>query len=102
MAKANVQYVVNTVAAASVITQFGMEDCELPAGVGVGNTFVGTVVCEVCYDPASGSPTWIQFGAALTAPGTFKIDIPVKAVRARCSAYTSGSITAGIGVQVAV
>jgi len=57
-----------------------------PVGVMVSGTFVATIVIEVSFDGTS----WAPFGSALTAPGTVKIDIPVKQVRARCSAFTSG------------
>lgn len=70
----------------------GTEDMVMPVGVLIGGTFVGTVLVECCNDPAAGSPTWVPFGSAVTVPGTVKIDIPVKAVRLRCSAYTSGTI----------
>lgn len=59
---------------------------DLPVGVMLSGTFVATVVIEVSFDGTS----WAPFGAALTAPGTVKIDIPVKQVRGRCSAFTSG------------
>lgn len=72
-------------------------DYPVPYGVVIGGTFVGTVIVEVCNDPEAGSPTWIPFGSAVTAPGTVKVDIPVKAVRLRCSAYTSGTIFGAIG-----
>ena len=70
----------------------GTEDCNQPIGVIVGGTFVATVKVEVSNDPEAVSPTWAQFGADVTAPGTVKIDIPVKAVRLRVSAYTSGTV----------
>lgn len=70
----------------------GTDDCNQPVGVVIGGTFVGTVIVEVSNDPEAAVPVWAPFGAAVTAPGTVKIDIPVKAVRLRCSAYTSGTI----------
>jgi hypothetical protein len=88
---------VGSVTATGVITSLGVEDLQLPVGVIVGGTFVGTVVVEVAYDSQAASPTWVQFSTSLTAPGTVKVDIPVKAVRVRCSAFTSGTIVAGIG-----
>lgn len=88
---------VGSVTATGVITQLGVEDAQVPVGVIIGGTFVGTVLVEVAFDPQAVSPTWVQFGSPLTAPGTVKVDIPVKAVRARCSAFTSGTIVAGIG-----
>jgi hypothetical protein len=89
-----------SVTATGVICQLGVEDCQLPVGGACGGVFVGTVTCEVCYDPAAVSPTWIKFGTDLTAPGTWKVDVPVKAVRLRCSAFTSGTIVAGLGAFV--
>lgn len=91
---------VGSVTATGVIATLGVEDCQVPVGVLVGGTFVGTVLVEVCYDPQAVSPTWVQFGSSVTAPGTVKVDIPVKAVRARCSAFTSGTIVAGIGALI--
>lgn len=88
---------VASVTATGVITSLGVEDCQLPIGVIVAGTFTATVLVEVSYDPGAASPTWVQFGSSLSAAGTVKVDIPVKAVRVRCSAFTSGTITAGIG-----
>lgn len=90
-------YAKGSVTATGVICQLGTEDMDLPIGALVGDTFVGTVLVEVSYDPEATSPTWVPFGSSLTAPGTAKIDIPVKAVRLRCSAYTSGTIVGGLG-----
>lgn len=78
----------------------GCEGANLPVAAVVGGTFVGTVIVEVSMDPEAGSPTWIPFGAAITAPGTAKVDIPCKAVRLRCSAYTSGTIVGGLATPV--
>lgn len=75
----------------------GTDGANPPVGVVIGGTFVGTVIVEVSNDPEAASPTWAPFGAAVTAPGTVKVDIPVKAVRLRCSAYTSGTIAGFIG-----
>ncbi len=77
----------------------GVTSFPVPYGVVVGGTFVGTVKVEVSDDPDVGSPTWTQFGSDITAPGTVKVDIPVKAVRLRCSAYTSGTIMGYIGAS---
>src|SRR5262245_47475418 len=63
-----------------------VKGCDVPVGVMLSGTFVATIVIEVSFDGTS----WAPFGAALTAPGTVKIDIPVKQVRGRCSAFTSG------------
>lgn len=90
-----------SVVATGVIASIGCENSPLPVGCVVGGTFVGTVLCEVCFDPEAGSPTWVPFGAGLTAPGTVKVDIPCKAVRLRCSAFTSGTIFGGVGADVA-
>lgn len=90
-------YKTGSVVATGVIASIGSEHCELPVGAAVGGTFVGTVTCEISYDPEATSPTWIKFGTDLTAPGTWKMDIPAKAVRLRCSAFTSGTIVGGIG-----
>jgi hypothetical protein len=51
----------------------------------VGGTFVGTIKIEVSFD----GTTFVEL-ASLTAPGVALITVPVKQVRARCSAYTSG------------
>ena len=59
---------------------------DTPVGVVVGGPFVATVAIQVSMD----NVIWATFGAALTAPGTVKIDIPVKFVRANCTAFTSG------------
>jgi hypothetical protein len=91
------KFATGSVTATGVICQMGVEDMQVPVGVGVGNVFVGTVLVEVTYDAPSGTPNWIQFGSSLTAPGTVKVDVPVRAIRVRCSAFTSGTITAGIG-----
>lgn len=90
-------YAKGTIGATGVICSLGVVDYPVPYGVVVGGTFVGTVLVEVSNDPDAGSPTWVAFGAGVTAPGTVKVDIPVKAVRARCSAFTSGTIFAAIG-----
>ncbi|HEY6018723.1 MAG TPA: hypothetical protein VIY48_02185 [Candidatus Paceibacterota bacterium] len=102
MANPNSYYAVGSVTATGVIASLGCEDCSIPVGVLVGGTFVGTVLVEVCFDSQAASPTWVQFGSSLTAPGTVKVDIPCKAVRARCSAFTSGTIVAGVAVSVSV
>lgn len=93
-------YKTGSVTATGVICALGTEAAELPVGGLIGGTFVGTVICEVSYDPEAGSPTWVAFGTNLTAPGTWKVDVPVKAVRLRCSAYTSGTIVGGLGAEV--
>lgn len=93
-------YKVGSVTSAAVIVSLGVEDCALPVGLAVGGTFVGTVTCEISYDSDATSPTWIKFGTDLTAPGTWKLDVPAKAVRLRCSAYTSGTIIGGVGASV--
>lgn len=94
----NYSYAKGSVTATGVICQIGTDDGVLPVGALVGGTFVGTVACEVSYDPEAVSPTWVNFATALTAPGTFKVDVPVKAVRLRCTAFTSGTIVGGLGV----
>lgn len=66
---------------------------DIPQGILVSGTFVATLKIEVSYDGTN----WAQFGADVTAPGTVKIDIPVKQVRARVSAYTSGTVVVGLG-----
>lgn len=71
-----------------------VEGYDVPVGVGVFGTFVGTMQIEVSMDGTN----WAPFGAALTAPGTVKIDIPVKMVRAHCTAWTSGAIIVYAGV----
>lgn len=70
----------------------GVTGFPAPYGVVVGGTFVGTVKVEVSDDPDATSPTWVQVGVDITAPGVVNVDTPVKAVRLRCSAYTSGTI----------
>lgn len=72
-------------------------------GAFVAGTFVGTLVLE-CQPP--GAPDFVPVladpatGAVvqLTAPGTLAIDEPREgtAYRWRCSAFTSGSIVAGL------
>jgi hypothetical protein len=57
-----------------------------PFSVMVSGTFVATILIEVSPDGTN----WAPFGAGVTAPGTVKVDIPCKQVRARCSAFTSG------------
>jgi hypothetical protein len=93
-------YKSGSVTATGTIVQLGVEDCLLPVGLAIGGTFVGTVTCEISYDSDAASPTWIKFGTDLTAPGTWKLDVPAKAVRLRCSAFTSGTIVGGAGMQV--
>lgn len=66
---------------------------DLPIGLLFSGTFVATLKVEVSYDGTN----WAQFGADVTAVGTVKIDIPVKQVRVRCSAYTSGAAHVGLG-----
>jgi hypothetical protein len=100
MASANNKFAVASVTATGVIASLGVEGCFQPAGVLVGGTFVGTVLVEVCMDSAAVTPTWVQFGSSLTAPGTVQVNIPVRAIRTRCSAFTSGTITSGIGATV--
>ena len=94
----NYSYATGSVTATGVICSIGADDCVLPLGAAIGGTFVGTVLCEISYNPEAAVPTWVPFGSALTAPGTFKVDVPVKAVRLRCSAFTSGTIVGGMGV----
>jgi hypothetical protein len=93
-------YKTGSVTATGVILSLGVEDGKLPVGLAVGGTFVGTVFCEISFNPEDASPTWVQFGSSLTAPGTVKVDIPCKGVRLRCSAFTSGTIVGGAGVEV--
>jgi hypothetical protein len=92
-------YASGSVTATGVACSLGVEGFPAPYGAIVGGTFVGTVKVEVSNDPAATSPTWIQFGSDLTAPGSVKVDIPVKAVRVRCSAFTSGTISCYIGAS---
>lgn len=66
---------------------------DLPVGILISGTFVATLKVEVSHDAVN----WAQFGADVTAPTTVKIDIPVKQVRIRCSAYTSGAAFASLG-----
>lgn len=86
-----------SVVATGVIAALGVEGFPPSYGAVVGGTFVGTAVVEVSNDPEASVPVWVAFGSALTAPGSVKVDVPVKAVRVRCSAYTSGTISASIG-----
>jgi hypothetical protein len=60
----------------------------------VGGTFVGTVAIEVSPDAGT---TWIQFGASLTAPGITAVLPPATLVRAKCTAFTSGTILVAFG-----
>lgn len=90
-----------SVTATGVICSLGTEDAAQPVGAAIGGTFVGTVICEICYDPEAAVPTWVAYGTNLTAPGTWSVTIPVKAVRLRCSAFTSGTIVGGIGARLA-
>lgn len=85
-----------TTSSAAVGAALGVEDCQVPVGVIVAGTFTATVLVEVCFDSKSASPTWVQFGSSLSAPGTVKVDIPCMAVRVRVSAYTSGSVVSAI------
>lgn len=54
----------------------------------ISGTFVGTVQAEVSADGTKFS----KYGTALTAPGVVEITGPCKAVRANCTAWTSGTI----------
>lgn len=72
---------------------FAVQGMDIPVGVLVSGTFVATIKIEVSNDGVN----WAQFGADVTAPGTVKVDIPVKQVRARCSAFTSGTARVDIG-----
>lgn len=61
----------------------------------VSGTFVGTVIIE-------SSPDGTNFAAApgsssFTAPGSIEITVPCKQLRARCSAFTSGTIVCKAG-----
>lgn len=94
---ADTAFKTGSVSATGTICSLGTEDASLPVGAAIGGTFVGTVICEVSYDTEAAAPTWVAFGTNLTAPGTWKVDVPVKGVRLRCSAYTSGTIVGGIG-----
>jgi len=94
-------YATGSVTATGTICQLGTTQASLPVGALVGGTFVGTVQVQVSYDPEATSPTWVLFSSALTAAGTVKVDIPVKAVRLQCTAYTSGTIVGGLGVTLA-
>lgn len=54
----------------------------------ISGTFVGTMVIEVSFD---GGTSWVQFDSA-TAPKLTAVLPPCNFVRARCSAFTSGTI----------
>lgn len=80
--------------ATGVGTAVDVAGYDVPVGVAIGGTFVGTLQVEISCD---GGATWVPFGSALTAPGTVKIDIPVQQVRANCKAWTSGAILVALG-----
>lgn len=87
------QGVQGSVTATGVIATLDLQDAQATAAgacaVGaVGGTFVGTAVVEISLDGV----TFATYGAALTAPGAVKIDVPCRQARVRCSAYTSGTI----------
>lgn len=63
--------------------------------VAVSGTFVATIQVEVSHDGTN----WAKFGADVTAPGTVKVDIPVKMIRAKCSAFTSGTAQVNLGAR---
>lgn len=69
-----------------------------PLGVSVFGTFVGTVILEATVDTQAAvdgaTATWAAItGASWTTPAVAKVDAPFTHIRARVSAYTSGSIT---------
>lgn len=65
-------------------------------GVFVGGTFVATILIEVSFDGTN----WATYpSGSFTAAGVLEITIPVKQVRARCSAYTSGLAVAYVGAK---
>lgn len=61
--------------------------------VHVSGTFVGTVLVEVSFD---GGTTWAQFDSTTAPKLTAKLP-PCGHVRARCSAYTSGTAVVNYG-----
>jgi hypothetical protein len=67
---------------------------DVPVGVSVSGTFVGTCLIEISMDGTN----FVTY-ATHTAPGVTSITIPVKQVRARCSAFTSGSIQVLLGAK---
>lgn len=69
----------------------------------IRGTFVGTVLFEGCVDLAAGTPVWTAIGAKKLIDETIVASVTAAAVvavpaagfesvRARCSAYTSGTI----------
>ena len=96
MSQQHASFATGSVTATGVICSLGVQDIDWSVGVGaaVGGTFVGTCLCEVTYD----GTTWVQFGNSATAGATWQITQPVLDVRLRCSAFTSGTLTGGIGV----
>lgn len=80
-------YAQTTIGATGVIqTVFGHSFGR--TGVQISGTFVGTVKVEV----SNNGTDWTQYGSDVTAPGVVEVTIPCEQVRARCSAYTSGTI----------
>ncbi len=65
-------------------------------GVVVTGTFVATILIEISYDGS----TWALYpSGSLTAPGVLDITVPLKQIRARCSAWTSGLAVVYIGAK---
>lgn len=72
------------------------------ADVIIGGTFVGTVVLEVAIPDATGAKLWVPVAPGITAPGYLglpngAIGAQVREWRARCSAFTSGTISYALG-----
>lgn len=58
-------------------------------------TFVGTVVVEASADGTNYAPV----AAGLTAPGIVEVPATAKKVRTNCTAFTSGTISAHVGIE---
>ncbi len=80
-------YTQTSIAATGVI-QTVFTHSYVRTGVQISGTFVGTVQVEV----SNNGTDWSPYGTALTAPGVVEVTQPCEQVRARCTAYTSGTI----------
>jgi len=78
-------------AAVAVNAGINVSDLET-ADMWVTGTFVATAQVQLSPDNVS----WIDEGAALTAPGRVSIPKAAKFVRVSCTAYTSGTVESDV------
>jgi hypothetical protein len=89
-----------SVTATGVICQLGVEDCQLPVGGVAAESSLVLLPAKSATILRLFRPRGSSLVLDLTAPGTCQGRRAVKAVRLRCSAFTSGTIVGGLGAFV--